>query len=71
MADFHVPDAMIRSYRIEGVKADGSVETLCSVQNNYQRLNRIPLSGTWIGVRLVPLAAWNSETIHLFSFDLC
>ena len=71
MADFHVPDAMTRAYRIEGVKADGSVKTLCSVQNNYQRLNRIPLSGTWIAVRLVPLAAWNSETIHLFSFDLC
>ena len=70
MSDFHVPDAMTRVYRVEGVRPDGSAETLFSTDENHQRLNRIPLCGTWAAVRLVPLAAWGGGEIHLFSFDV-
>ncbi|MCR4621125.1 MAG: FAD-dependent oxidoreductase [Clostridiales bacterium] len=67
---FHVPDAMVRAYRIDAVNEDGSVETLFSTDSNYQRLNRVPLSGRRTAVRLIPLKAWRSEIIHLFSFDV-
>ncbi|MBO4298594.1 MAG: FAD-dependent oxidoreductase [Clostridia bacterium] len=70
MADFHVPDALTRAYRVEGVREDGSAETLYSTDANHQRLNQIPLSGTWAAVRLIPLAAWGARSIHLFSFDV-
>ena len=48
MTDFHVPHAMTRDFRIEGVRADGSTQVLFST-NNYQRLNKIGLSGTLVG----------------------
>ena len=70
MADFHVPDAMTKAYRIEGVREDGAAETLCSTDENHQRLNQVPLSGVWAAVRLIPLAAWGAQSIHLFSFDV-
>ena len=70
MADFHVPHALTRAFRLEGVRADGSTATLFETDGNHQRLNRIPLSGTWAAVRLIPLATWGAELVHLFAFDL-
>ena len=70
MPDFHVPQAMTKAFRIEGVRADGTAEPLYRAENNYQRLNQIALSGTWAAVRLVPEATWGAETCHLFSFEV-
>ena len=70
MPDFHVPQAMTKAFRIEGVRADGTAEPLYRAENNYQRLNQITLSGTWAAVRLVPEATWGAETCHLFSFEV-
>ena len=68
--DFHVPDAMVRAYRIEGVHEDGTSETIYQTDQNHQRLNFISLCGRWRAVRLIPLRAWGTESIHLFSFDV-
>jgi len=68
--DFYVPKTMTKSYRIEGVKADGSVVVLCEETNNYQRLNKIAVEGTYKAIRLVPLATWGSEQSHVFAFDV-
>jgi hypothetical protein len=61
---------MTKDFRIEGVRADGSAQVLFSTQNNYQRLNKIALSGTWSAIRLIPNATWGAENIHIFSFEV-
>ena len=58
--DFHVPCAMTRAYRIEGVRPDGKTEIIFKADNNYQRLNRIALEGEWAAVRLIPEATWGA-----------
>lgn len=68
--DFYVPKTMTKAYRIEGVKADGSVVTLCQEENNYQRLNRIPVDGAYRKVRLIPTETWGNEKAHIFAFDV-
>lgn len=70
MPDFHVPDTMVRGYRLEGVKADGSVHVLYETDNAYQRLAQIPLQGAYRAVRLVPTAMWGAADAHVFSFDV-
>lgn len=68
--DFYVPKTMTRAYRIEGLNEAGEWITLYETNDNHQRLNAIPLEGECLGVRLVPLETWGSETCHVFSFDV-
>ena len=68
--DFYVPKTMTKAYRVEGVKADGTVELLAEVTNNYQRLNWLPVQGCYQAVRLVPTATWGNESSHIFAFDV-
>ncbi len=68
--DFHVPCAMTRAYRIEGVRPDGKTEIIFKADNNYQRLNRIALEGEWAAVRLIPEATWGAAESHIFSFEV-
>ena len=68
--DGHVPKTMVRAFRLEGVKPDGTAETLIEESNNYQRLRAFDVAGEYAAVRLVPLATWGSERCHIFSFDV-
>ena len=68
--DFHLPNALVSAYRLVGVRGDGTTETLYETQNNRRRLNRIPLSGKWAALRLIPLRTYGGGSVHLFSFDV-
>jgi len=68
--DFYVPKTMTKAYRIEGVKADGTVVTLCEESNNYHRLNKIAVEGEYQKIRLVPTQTWGNEKAHIFAFDV-
>lgn len=65
-----VPDTIVKAFRVEGQAPDGSWQTLARVENNYQRLVRVPLTGTYKAVRFVPEATWGSEDVRLFAFDV-
>ncbi|MBQ3762821.1 MAG: FAD-dependent oxidoreductase [Clostridia bacterium] len=67
---FHTPDALVRAYRIEGVRSDGTAQTLYQTTANHQRLNRVPLTGTWSAVRLIPQETWGNGDVHLFAFEV-
>ncbi len=69
--DFYVPKTMTRAYRLEGLSESGEWRVLYETQNNYQRLNTIPLTGEYLGIRLTPLETWGNDAAHLFSFDVC
>lgn len=68
--DSYVPCTMTRAYRVEGLRADGSAVTLLAVDDNHQRLCRVPVSGRFIGVRFTPVATWGNPACHLFAFDV-
>ncbi len=68
--DFYVPKTMTKAYRIEGVKADGTTTVLYKNTNNYQRLNKIPVSGAYQSIRHIPTETWGSEKAHIFAFDV-
>ncbi|MBR6323173.1 MAG: FAD-dependent oxidoreductase [Lachnospiraceae bacterium] len=68
--DAYVPKTLVRSFRLEGVREDGSSLLLVSEDNNYQRFRAFDASGTFAAVRLIPLETWGSERCHIFSFDV-
>ncbi len=70
LADFHVPGSLVRAFRLEGVRGDGSTELLACVRDNHRRLTRISCPGTYLAVRLIPEDTWNSPDVHLFSFEV-
>lgn len=67
--DSYVPKTMLKSYRLEGVTADGRTIVLHEEENNYQRRNFIELDAEITALRLTPLSTWGAEDAHIFSFD--
>jgi hypothetical protein len=67
---WHVPETLVKAFRIDTQTADGSWETAAEVSNNYQRLVRVPLEVETRAVRFVPLETWGAERAHVFSFDV-
>ena len=64
-----VPQALTRAFRLEA-KQDGAWQTVCRVDNNVQRLVRLPLGLTAEAIRLVPESTWGSDYVRVFAFDL-
>lgn len=69
--DAYVPTTLLRAFRIEGVRPDGTNETLYESQDNHRRLISVPVDGVYAAVRLVPLATWGDPLARIFSFDVC
>lgn len=69
--DAYVPTTLLRAFRIEGVRPDGTVETLYESQDNHRRLISVPVDGVYAAVRLIPLATWGDPLARIFSFDVC
>ena len=68
--DGYVPKTVTKSFRIEGVRADGTVDVLIDEHENHQRLYARDVSGEYTAVRLIPTETWGAEKCHLFSFDV-
>ena len=68
--DGYVPKTVTKSFRIEGVRADGTVDVLIDERENHQRLYARDISGEYTAVRLIPTETWGAEKCHLFSFDV-
>jgi len=64
------PETVTRSLRIEALGEDDAWRTVARVDDNWQRLVRIPLDVTTRAVRLVPESTWGAPKAHLFAFDV-
>lgn len=64
-----VPRTLLREFRVEAISPDGTVHTLLHCTDNHQRLIRIPVSGRYASVQLIPLKTWGTEQARVFSFD--
>ena len=65
-----VPKTVIRAFRLEACTADGQWREVARVDNNYQRLVRVPLNVEARAVRFVPESTWGAELAHLFAFEV-
>ena len=65
---FKLPATLITAYRIEGIAADGSVQTL-DVAENHQRFVRHAVDWTVRTLRFVPLKTNGCEAFRLFGFE--
>jgi len=62
-----VPAVMPKSFRIEGLR-EGEWRTLAAVEENHQRLVRVPVGGRVEGIRLVLDRTWGSEETRVYGF---
>lgn len=68
--EVYVPETMVKAFRIEGIRPDGTCEMLADEANNYQRLRVFPADGDYSAVRLIPTQTWGSEECGIFSFTI-
>jgi hypothetical protein len=69
MPVFAVPPVMVKAFRLEA-EVNGAWQTAARVENNYQRLVRVPLSVTATAIRFVPEATWGAPEATVFAFDV-
>ena len=70
MAPVGVPQTLVRAFRIEALREDGSWQVAARVTNNYQRQVRLECAVVARAVRFIPEATWGAEKAHLFAFDV-
>ncbi len=64
-----IPPQMTRAFELQVQDAAGAWRTIHRIEDNHQRLVKIPLSVTTSAVRFVPLAGWGGERMHVYGFD--
>ncbi|NOZ22354.1 MAG: hypothetical protein GXP25_14840, partial [Planctomycetes bacterium] len=65
-----VHPGMVKAFRIETMGGDGQWQVAAKVENNYQRLARVPLDVETTAIRFVPEATWGAEQVHVFAWDV-
>ncbi len=66
---FKLPNTLIKSYRIEGEKADGSILSF-TVEDNHQRLVRHRVDWSVKSLRFIPLQTHGCNEMRLFDFEI-
>ncbi|MEM1210251.1 MAG: FAD-dependent oxidoreductase [Planctomycetota bacterium] len=65
-----VPACLVRSFRVETFNAQGVSNTAYRVEDNHQRLVRVPIGAEASGVRLVVESTWGgADTARVFAFE--
>lgn len=68
--DFHVPESMIKEFKILILNNSNKWEEHRTITNNYQRQVKIKVDLKTRAIRFVPIATWGSERFHVFSWDI-
>ena len=66
---YHIPETLIRAYRIEGISENGEVQIL-QIDENHQRFVTHKVDWNVKMVRLTPLETHGCKDLHVFSFDI-
>ncbi len=67
-----LPDTLVKEFSIKVQKKKDSEEwkEITYVEDNFQRLVRIPVNEKVTAIRLTPEAAWGADAAHIFAFDV-
>jgi hypothetical protein len=66
-----MPAMLPRSFAIDVQSSDGLWQRAHLVENNYQRLVRLPLNLEAKALRFVSLDSWGGEQAHIMAFEAC
>ncbi|MFA7231210.1 MAG: FAD-dependent oxidoreductase [Victivallaceae bacterium] len=70
MPHYSPPDTLVKSFHLEAENADGSLTELFRTDNNYQRLNKIPVNGQFVRIRLYLDEFYSPGHKKVFAFDV-
>ncbi len=67
-----LPDTLVKEFSIKVQKQKNSDEwkEIAYVEDNYQRLVRIPVNEKVTAIRLTPEASWGADSAYIFAFDV-
>lgn len=65
-----LPDMLVKDFDLEIQTAEGQWITAARVENNFQRLVKVPLAVEAQAVRFKPLTSWGGERVHVFGFEV-
>lgn len=69
-APSYVPTTMLKKYRVEALRFDGSRQVIVDESNNYMRLRKYNVDiPDCAGLILEPLETWGSESVRIFAFE--
>ncbi|MCX7590646.1 MAG: FAD-dependent oxidoreductase [Kiritimatiellae bacterium] len=70
MPVLRVPPTLVKAFKVEVEEAPGKWERIIAVEDNHQRLVRLPIRACGIALRFTPLASWGNRTMRVFAIDL-
>ena len=67
--DFHIPETLIKSYKIIGFN-DSEKEFVLSVENNHQRFVTTTVDWNISRIRFIPIETYKDESFKVFNFEV-
>ena len=67
---WHIPETLVKDFRVEYSEDGGHFQALINVTGNTQRLVRIPVRVRAKAIRFVPLDTWGAKMMHVFAWDI-
>ncbi len=64
------PATLVRTFRVLALHSNDDWHEVAHIENNYQRLVRVPLDTTARALRFVPEATWGAPDVHVFAWDV-
>lgn len=66
---YKMPETLIKSYEIAGIKTDGTVCTL-KIEENHQRFVRLNVDWNVSKIRFIPKSTYGCKEFRVFSFEI-
>lgn len=67
--DFHLPETLIKEYKIQGVSQSGEIKEI-HITDNHQRFVTHCVDWCVSSVRFIPLSTYAAEEFRLFDFEI-
>ncbi len=65
-----LPDNLARAFELHALDSAGQWQVVARVEDNHQRLVKVPLGVETSGLRFVARESWGGGGLHLFGFDV-
>lgn len=65
-----MPGVLPKAFAIDVQDTSGAWQCMHAMEKNDRRLVILPLQGQANAVRLVPLATWGGDQIHVMAFEV-
>lgn len=70
--DIELPETLVKEFavKVQKKKDSNDWKEIAYVEDNFQRLVRIPVNEKVTAVRLIPEASWGADSARIFAFDV-